>query len=144
MKLKYQRLLLILLVLMGLGGAAFFILSAFQEALIFYYIPSDLPQKKMNSQQRIRVGGLVKPQSVHSAGEKVSFEITDQKNSLKVNYQGTLPDLFREGQTAVAEGYLLEPNLFQADSILAKHDEKYMPKEVADALKKKALWKDSQ
>ncbi len=144
MKPKHQRLILIILAFLGLGGASFFILSAFQEALVFYYVPSDHCQKKMNSKQCIRMGGLVKPHSVHVTGKTVSFEITDQKASIQVHYQGVLPDLFREGQGVVAEGYLLGPNLFEAKSILAKHDEKYMPKEVADRLKEKGIWRNAE
>lgn len=144
MKPKHQRLLLLGLGLLGLGIITFLTLMAFQDALIFYYTPSSLQEKKLSSHQRIRVGGLVKDHSVTHQGEKVTFQITDQGTSLKVNYQGILPDLFREGQGVVAEGYLTDPDLFQAVSILAKHDEKYMPKEVADQLKNQGVWKHDQ
>jgi cytochrome c-type biogenesis protein CcmE len=141
---KHQRLLLICGGLVGLGIAAFLTLTAFQEALIFYYMPSDFRQKKISPEQRIRVGGLVEHHSVHPNGEKVSFRITDQKEFVDVTYQGLLPDLFREGQGVVVEGYLLNPTEFRAETVLAKHDENYMPKEVADRLKEEGLWHDAQ
>jgi cytochrome c-type biogenesis protein CcmE len=141
---KHQRLLLICSGLVGLGIAAFLTLTAFQDALIFYYMPSDCHQKKIPSAQRIRVGGLVEPHSLRLLGEKVSFRITDQKESIDVSYQGLLPDLFREGQGVVVEGYLLQPREFQAEMVLAKHDENYMPKEVADRLKEQGFWRDAQ
>jgi cytochrome c-type biogenesis protein CcmE len=90
------------------------------------------------------VGGLVKPHSLHQDGEKVSFRVTDQKAFVDVTYQGLLPDLFREGQGVVVEGYLLNPTEFQAETVLAKHDENYMPKEVADRLKEEGLWRNAQ
>ncbi|OJW50557.1 MAG: cytochrome c biogenesis protein CcmE [Alphaproteobacteria bacterium 41-28] len=141
---KHQRLLLICSGLIGLGIAAFLTLTAFQDALIFYYMPSDFHQKKISPEQRIRMGGLVEPLSLHQDGEKVSFRITDQKESMNVTYQGILPDLFREGQGVVVEGYLLNPKEFQAQTVLAKHDENYMPKEVADRLRDEGLWRDAQ
>jgi cytochrome c-type biogenesis protein CcmE len=141
---KTQRLCLIGLGLCGLALATFLILMAFQESLIFYYLPSDLQQKTVSTHQRIRMGGLVEMNSVQQEGEKVTFKITDQKATLKVTYTGLLPDLFREGQGVVAEGFLKSPEEFQAESVLAKHDEKYMPKEVADQLKKEGLWKNAQ
>jgi cytochrome c-type biogenesis protein CcmE len=132
---KHQRLLLICSALVGLGIAASLILIAFQDTLVFFYSPSDLLQKNISPQQRIRVGGLVEIQSTQQRGEKVHFRITDQKESLSVSYQGLLPDLFKEGQGVVAEGYLMGPAHFQAETVLAKHDETYMPKEVAEGLK---------
>lgn len=144
MKPKHQRLFLICAALMGLGISASLILVAFQENLVFFYMPSDLLHKKISPQQRIRVGGLVETHSLHQEGEKVHFKITDQKESIAVKYQGLLPDLFREGQGVVAEGYLLSPRHFQAITVLAKHDETYMPKEVAERLKQTGLWRDGQ
>lgn len=141
---KHQRLLLLSLGLLGLGVATLLMVTAFQDALIFYYVPSELQKKKVSSHERIRVGGLVKTHSVQHDGDKVTFQITDHKTTLKVNYQGLLPDLFREGQGVVAEGFLLDSQLFQAESVLAKHDEKYMPKEVSDRLKKEGLWQNAQ
>jgi len=141
---KHQRLLLISSGLIGLGIAAFLTLTAFQDALVFYYMPSDCYQKKISPEQRIRVGGIVEPHSLRKMGENVRFRITDKKGFVDVTYQGFLPDLFREGQGVVVEGYLLEPANFKAESVLAKHDENYMPKEVADRLKEEGLWRDAQ
>src|SRR5437867_2585140 len=114
MKLKHQRLLLIFSALIGLGIAVFLILTAFQQSLVFFYMPSDLSHKNILPEQRIRIGGLVEAHSVYQQGENVRFKITDQKGSLDVRYQGLLPDLFREGQGVVVEGYLLNPTEFQA------------------------------
>lgn len=135
MKPKHQRLILISLALLGLGLSSSLILVAFQENLVFFYTPSELMRKKISPQQRIRVGGLVAMASTHQKGENTDFKITDHKHTIDVTYQGLLPDLFREGQGVVAEGYLLDPLNFQAKTVLAKHDENYMPKEVADRLK---------
>lgn len=141
MKLKHQRLILISGTLTGLSLAAFLALTALRENIVFFYTPSDIQQKKILSTQRIRVGGLVQPASVVKKAENVWFTITDKNKIIRVTYQGLLPDLFREGQGVVTEGYLLEPTLFQADIVLAKHDENYMPKEVADKLKEQGLWR---
>lgn len=144
MKPKYQRLLLIFAAFTGIGVAAFLMIIAFQDNLVFFYTPSDLLHKKVHPEQRIRVGGLVAFNSVHQEGERVHFTITDQKEALIVYYHGLLPDLFREGQGVVIEGHLLKPTEFQAETVLAKHDEKYMPKELADKLKQSGLWRDAQ
>ena len=94
---------------------------------------------------RLRVGGLVKTGSVvKSAGETVAFVVTDGANDLSVSYQGLLPDLFREGQGVVAEGVLAAPGQMRADTILAKHDERYMPREVVEALKKQGRWQEGE
>ncbi len=121
---------------MGFGLASFFILTSLRDNLVFFYTPSELQQKYIHREKRIRVGGIVKPRSVKREGETARFFLTDQKNTLKVIYSGILPDLFREGQGIVAEGYLQDPTLFRAEIVLAKHDETYMPKEVADRLKR--------
>lgn len=142
MKPKHQRLLLIGIALLGLGISTFLILTAFRENLVFFYTPCDLTQKKIHASQRIRIGGLVKPHSIHHSGEKVHFEIIDQKAILKVSYNGLLPDLFREGKGVVAEGYLRQPDHFHAESVLAKHDENYMPPEVAKRLQEEGFWRD--
>ncbi len=133
---KHQRLLFILGGLGVLSLVAFFTLTSLYESLIFFYTPSDLIHTYVHREHPIRVGGLVALQSVKIEGETVHFKITDQKEMLHVTYKGVLPDLFREGQGVVAEGYLEGPGFFKADSILAKHDEKYMPKEVANQMKK--------
>ncbi|MBS0271454.1 MAG: cytochrome c maturation protein CcmE [Proteobacteria bacterium] len=144
MKPKHQRFLLIGVALLGIGVSTFLILTAFRENLVFFYTPSDLTQKKIHATQRIRIGGLVKPHSVQQTGEKIYFEITDHKIILKVSYDGLLPDLFREGQGIVAEGYLRQPDHFQAETVLAKHDENYMPPEVAERLKEEGLWHNAR
>jgi cytochrome c-type biogenesis protein CcmE len=135
MKPKHQRLVLICSTLVGLGLSLTLILLAFQDSLVFFYTPSDLLEKTIHPQQRIRVGGLVGVGSTHRNGENVRFQITDKQKSIMVSYQGLLPDLFREGQGVVAEGHLITPPHFQALAVLAKHDENYMPKEVADGLR---------
>ena len=144
MKPKHQRLLMICAGLLGLGIAIFLVSMAFRDNLVFFYTPSELAEKKIHPKQRLRVGGIVEKNSVTQHGENVSFHITDHAKVLKVNYTGLLPDLFREGQGVVVEGHLSNPDIFQAESVLAKHDENYMPKEVADSLKEKGLWRDDR
>lgn len=144
MKLKHQRLLLICSVLIGLSIVASLTLTAFQNSLVFFYTPMDISHKKIHPEQRIRVGGLVKPQSLRHEGTSVYFTLMDQKETLEISYNGILPDLFREGQVVVAEGYLHHSHVFQAESVLAKHDENYMPKEVADRLKKEGYWRNAE
>jgi len=143
-KQKHQRLLLIFAALIGLGTAASLTLIAFQDNLVFFYMPSDLLHKKISPEQRLRVGGLVAIHSLRQEGHHVYFKITDQKQKLNVTYQGLLPDLFREGQGVIVEGYLLNPLEFQAETVLAKHDETYMPKDVADRLKQQGLWRNAE
>lgn len=133
MKPKHQRLLLLSCGLVGLGVAVFLVAGAFRDNLVFFYSPSDLMAKPPPSQQRLRVGGLVEKNSTLQDGERVSFNITDNATVLTIKYTGLLPDLFREGQGVVAEGYLQAPGVFQADAVLTKHDENYMPKEVQDS-----------
>lgn len=135
MKPKYQRLLMIGMAMVGLGIAATLILVAFQDALVFFYTPSDLHSKSLSSQQRIRVGGIVEPRSVFQKADHIRFNVTDQKAALEVTYQGLLPDLFREGQGVIVEGYLIQSQEFKADAVLAKHDETYMPLDVAQQIK---------
>jgi cytochrome c-type biogenesis protein CcmE len=126
-----------------LGLAAGLMLYAMSGSIVFFNSPTDIVEKQVQPGTRIRLGGLVKPGTV-KRGEQlaVHFEVTDGKRAIAVNYQGVLPDLFREGQGVIAEGMLQPGGAFKADSILAKHDEKYMPREVADALKKQGHWKD--
>ena len=100
-------------------------------------------KKRRRPAQRLRLGGLVKQGSlVHEGDQTVRFAVTDMKQDVAVTYTGLLPDLFREGQGVVAEGTLGRTILFRADSVLAKHDERYMPREVADALKKQGVWRE--
>ena len=143
---KQRRLVLIGSAVAVLGLAVGLVLTALKDSIVFFNSPTDVVEKHVGTGARIRLGGLVKTGSVvRSDNLQVRFEVTDGKSSIKVAYQGVLPDLFREGQGVVTEG-ALEPSLalFKADSVLAKHDEKYMPKEVADALKKQGLWNESE
>jgi cytochrome c-type biogenesis protein CcmE len=138
---KQQRLTLILSGLAVLGLAAGLVLYALRDTIVFFYTPSEIADKHIGSGQRIRLGGLVANGSlVRGTGTTVSFIVTDKIKDLPVTYAGQLPDLFREGQGVVAEGKLDAGGTLVADTVLAKHDERYMPKEVADALKAKGVW----
>src|SRR5712691_6959762 len=126
-----------------LGLAVALVLTTLRDSIVFFNSPTDLVEKHIAPGARLRLGGLVKQGSV-VRGENldVRFDVTDGKNTVPVAFKGLLPDLFREGQGIVAEGALDSTGTFKADSVLAKHDEKYMPKDVADALKAQGLWKD--
>jgi cytochrome c-type biogenesis protein CcmE len=126
-----------------LAVAVLLVLFAMKDSIVFFNSPTDVVEKHVAPGARIRLGGLVAPGSV-TRGEAmaVRFEVTDGNRAIPVTYQGLLPDLFREGQGVVAEGTLDSAGVFKADNVLAKHDETYMPKEVADALKKQGHWKD--
>jgi cytochrome c-type biogenesis protein CcmE len=140
---KQRRLILIGGSLGVLAVAVGLMLSAFRDSIVFFNSPSDVAEKHVGAGTRIRLGGMVKDGSVvRSDGLRIRFEVTDGKAEIPVVYQGVVPDLFREGQGVVAEGALDNSGVFDADTILAKHDETYMPKEVADALKKSGHWKD--
>ena len=140
---KQRRLTLIGAGLGVLGLAAALVLYALNDAIVFFNSPTDVLEKRVAPGARIRLGGLVKPGSVsRDSNLMVRFEVTDGNKDIRVTYAGLLPDLFREGQGVVTEGALDAVGLFQADTVLAKHDETYMPKEVADALKKQGHWKD--
>jgi cytochrome c-type biogenesis protein CcmE len=140
---KQRRLVLIGSGMAVLAFAVALMLNALRDSIVFFNSPSDVVEKHVPAGTRIRLGGLVKNSSVVRGKDlSVRFEVTDGKNGITVNYQGVLPDLFREGQGVVAEGALDAGGTFKADSILAKHDENYMPKEVADALKRSGHWKD--
>lgn len=140
---KQRRLVLIGSGLGVIALAAVLVLSALRDSIVFFNSPTEVMEKHIAPGTRIRLGGLVKPGTV-ARGDNlaVRFEVTDGNQSVPVAYQGVLPDLFREGQGVVAEGSLDPNGLFRADTVLAKHDERYMPKEVADALKKSGHWKD--
>jgi cytochrome c-type biogenesis protein CcmE len=139
---KQQRLGLLALGMAALGGATALVLTAFSSNLVFFYSPSDLKTQAISGDRRMRIGGLVEDHSVkHSDGSRVAFRITDGKTDVAVVYHGILPDLFREGQGVVAEGKL-DHGVFDASTILAKHDERYMPREVVDALKKSGHWQE--
>jgi cytochrome c-type biogenesis protein CcmE len=140
---KQRRLVLIGSGLGVLAIAIALMLNAFRDSIVFFNSPSDIEAKHVAAGTRIRLGGLVKNGSLfHGNDLKVRFTVTDGSSEVPVAYQGVLPDLFREGQGVVAEGALDGAGQFNADTILAKHDETYMPKEVADALKKSGHWKD--
>lgn len=117
------------------------VLMALRDSIVFFHTPSDLSAKAVPVGQRIRLGGLVATGSVkRGQGAEVEFAITDTAEQVRVLYRGVLPDLFREGQGVVTEGRLEDGKVFRADTVLAKHDETYMPPEVAKALKEKGLW----
>ena len=140
---KQQRLGLLALGMAALGGATVLVLSAFNDNLVFFYSPSELKAKAVAADRRVRIGGLVEAHSLsRGADGHVTFRISDGANDVAVFYQGLLPDLFREGQGAVAEGKLRPDGVFAASSVLAKHDENYMPREVVEALKKSGHWQE--
>ena len=141
---KRRRLLALVLGLGMLGAATAMVLAAFNDTLVFFYSPSDLAAKAIGPGRRIRVGGLVENQSLvrQTDGRSVDFRVTDGKTDIGVVFDGALPDLFREGQGVVAEGRLRGDGVFVATSVFAKHDEKYMPPEVAEALKKAGRWQE--
>jgi cytochrome c-type biogenesis protein CcmE len=140
-----RRLALIAAALAVVGGAAGLALYALSDSIVFFYSPSEVVEKALRPGARLRVGGLVKSGSVvKSAGGTVAFVVTDGANNVSVSYQGLLPDLFREGQGVVAEGVLAAPDQLRADTILAKHDERYMPREVVEALKKEGRWQEGE
>jgi cytochrome c-type biogenesis protein CcmE len=128
-----------------LALAAGLVLFALRDSVAFFRSPAEVAEQKVKPGERFRLGGLVEAGTVDKGvGDRIAFAVTDGKATVKVSYQGILPDLFREGQGVVTEGVLLPDGSFKADTVLAKHDETYMPREVADALKKQGLWKDGQ
>ena len=140
---KQRRLALIGSALAVLAIAVVLVMSALKDSLVFFNSPSDVVEKHVPAGRRLRLGGLVQPGSVTRPDPlTVHFAVTDGKETIAVSYKGLLPDLFREGQGVIAEGALDGDGSFRADAVLAKHDETYMPKEVADALKKQGHWKD--
>jgi cytochrome c-type biogenesis protein CcmE len=140
---KQRRLVMIAAAGGILAIAAALVLTALRDSIVFFNSPSDVAEKHIAPGTRIRLGGLVENGSlVRGDNLNVKFSVTDGKSSMAVAYRGILPDLFREGQGVIAEGALDSAGQFKADSVLAKHDEKYMPKEVADALKKQGHWKE--
>ncbi|MBI3704574.1 MAG: cytochrome c maturation protein CcmE [Rhizobiales bacterium] len=140
---KQRRLILIGSSLGVLAIAVVLVLNAMSGSIVFFNSPSDIVEKQIAPGTRIRVGGLVKPGSVQrSENLHIRFEVTDGKHDVAVRYQGIVPDLFREGQGVVTEGKL-EAGGIMADMVLAKHDERYMPREVVDALKKTGRWEES-
>jgi cytochrome c-type biogenesis protein CcmE len=142
---KQRRGVLIGTCLAVLGLAVGLVLFALRDSIVFFYTPSEVAEKHLDAGQRFRLGGLVENGSVkRGQGTTVSFVITDKRATLPVTFTGVLPDLFREGQGVVAEGMLNPDGTFRADSVLAKHDEKYMPPEVAKKLKEQGVWRGDE
>ena len=112
------------------------ILIVLQDNILFFYTPSEILQKDLKLNEKVRLGGLVEENSITRNDTKINFTITDLKKNIEVTYEGILPDLFREGQGVIVKGYL-QNNIFKATEVLAKHDENYMPPEVKEALEKK-------
>lgn len=140
---KQRRGVLIGTCLVVLGVAVGLVLFAMRDSIVFFYSPSEVAEMGIAPGQRFRLGGLVETGSVvRGEGTTIRFVITDQSKTLPVTFTGMLPDLFREGQGVVAEGALSPDGVFHADSVLAKHDENYMPPEVAKKLKAQGLWRE--
>jgi cytochrome c-type biogenesis protein CcmE len=138
---KRRRLYFVLAGMTILGVAAALVLTSFQDSLVFFRSPSDLAEKPIPVGRNFRLGGLVEEGSVEKDGVTYHFRVTDLVETVPVTFKGLLPDLFREGQGVVAEGHFNEDGLFIASNVLAKHDENYMPPEVAESLKKAGQWK---
>ena len=143
---KRRRMYAVAIALLLLGASAALVLNALEDSLVFFHSPTQIIERDVLPGQRIRVGGLVEEESVSRLedGTSVMFRVTDLTNTVPVIFGGALPDLFREGQGVVAEGTLDEDGIFQASEVLAKHDENYMPPEVAEALKKSGRWEESE
>jgi len=142
---KQKRAALILAGLALLGIAAGLVLYALRDTIVFFYTPNELAEKNVQPGQRFRLGGLVEKGSIiKGEGMTVRFVVTDTVKAVPVSYNGQLPDLFREGQGVVTEGELDASGNFVADTVLAKHDETYMPKDVADRLKQMGVWKEGE
>jgi cytochrome c-type biogenesis protein CcmE len=140
---RQRRLILIGSALAVLAIAVALVLNAMRDSIVFFSTPSEVAEKHIAAGKRFRLGGMVLPGSVTRSGNlEVGFVVTDGNAKTLVNYRGALPDLFREGQGVVTEGRLDAGGTFVADTVLAKHDENYMPKDVAETLKKQGHWKD--
>jgi cytochrome c-type biogenesis protein CcmE len=144
MKRKHRRLLVVAVSLGLLGSAAALVLNAVEDSLVFFYTPSDLAERPAPPENLFRLGGLVEEGSVRTEGATTHFIVTDLSRTIQASYTGVLPDLFREGQGVVAEGRLGADGRFTASEVLAKHDETYMPKEVAEALRKSGQWREGE
>jgi cytochrome c-type biogenesis protein CcmE len=140
---KQRRLILIGASVGVLAVAVGLVLGAMRDSIVFFHSPTEVAEQRLGEGKRIRIGGLVEPGSLKRGVDlKVDFKVTDGRNAVPVHYQGIVPDLFREGQGVVAEGMLQPGGTFVADTVLAKHDERYMPREVVDALKKSGRWQE--
>jgi cytochrome c-type biogenesis protein CcmE len=135
---RQRRMTLVALIVLGVGSAAAFALTAFQDNLLYFYSPSDVTAGKAPTDRVFRVGGMVPEGSFTRASGSLEahFILTDFAHEVKVSYTGVLPDLFREGQGVIARGRMGADGVFVAEEVLAKHDENYMPPEVAKTLKK--------
>ena len=144
MKPKSQRLIILFFFLSLLSLSTFLVLKSLEDNIVYFYSPTDINKKILSNEidlsKSIRIGGLVKENSILKEGKKISFKVYDGIDEILVTYNGILPDLFREEQGIVAFGKIENKN-FNAIEILAKHDENYMPKEVSDMLKKNGKWK---
>jgi cytochrome c-type biogenesis protein CcmE len=142
---KRRRLYILLLFMMGIGTAAALTLTAFRDNLVFFYSPTEIVEKNAPRERNMRIGGLVEVGSVERApgSTEVRFKVTDLQTNLTVVFNGALPDLFREGQGVVAQGQLGADGVFRAREVLAKHDENYMPPEVAESLKRSGRWQET-
>jgi cytochrome c-type biogenesis protein CcmE len=139
---KRRRLYVVVAGMVTLGVATALVMNALQDSLRFFYSPTELTVERPPEGKRFRVGGIVENGSfARDSDGTYKFRVTDTANTVQVAYKGILPDLFREGQGVIAEGRLTGDGTFRAEEVLAKHDENYMPKEVADALKKSGQWK---
>lgn len=129
--------------MLALAGAAALVLTAFEDNIVFFYSPSDLHAEEVPDGRNLRIGGLVAEGSVERIedGATTLFAVTDGVHDVPVRYRGLLPDLFREGQGVVAQGRINAEGVFVADEVLARHDENYMPSEVADALERAGYWR---
>ena len=143
---KRKRLWLVVGSLAVLGFAATLVLTALNDNIVFFYSPTQMVEKQIPPERRFRMGGLVEAGSVQkfADGQVTRFRVTDTNKTVDVVYRGLLPDLFREGQGVVAEGSLGADGVFVAREVLAKHDETYMPPEVAKAIKDAGQWKDGK
>jgi len=142
---RARRLVLIAVAFVVIGVAAGLALYALNDSIVFFLSPTEVAAKGPPPGARVRVGGLVKTGTLmKSPDQSVAFVVTDGAHDLKVAYRGLLPDLFREGQGVVAEGVLTPSGELHAETILAKHDERYMPREVVEALKKEGRWQEGE
>lgn len=138
---KQRRLYFVVLGMLAVGAAAALVLTALRQDIVFFFSPSEIVEAKVPTEgRRIRLGGLVEQGSVVKTGSEVRFRVTDGAHALPVVFTGLLPDLFREGQGVVTEGRMAPDGTFMAAEVLAKHDENYMPKEVAESLKQSGYW----
>ena len=131
------RILFLFLVIVSVILSVYLVLKSLEENVVYFLSPTEIKNLTAINQKRIRIGGMVKDQSIIINSDKINFIVTDLKNEINVSYSGSVPNLFAEGKGVVAEGYLKDRSYFSADKILAKHDENYMPPEVKEALEEK-------